>query len=260
MGSVTRGILDHDCENEDEKVAYKEVLDGKRSHEKCPTHMAILNTCRRVGFEMDDMLQIIRHHAIRNEIVHANFIPLIKAGLFCDLKKRLNDDICSLPLIIPVTEKMLLGLMRKLLETIIDHWFSLDLDEDNYQTWAPTPELENHYKSLNGPDPPDEVTPQKEISARIVKAMPKRLRDEQKGKEILKIVSQAFRLHTSSRVKRVASSQLKAENSRVKRMKRDWDKILSLADNARKLSNAYFHDYGKLGAPPEVVADPSLDE
>jgi hypothetical protein len=64
----------------------------------------------------------------------------------------------------------------------------------------------------------------------------------------------------SKKIKRVASSKLEAETDRVKRMKRDWDKILNLAHSVKTISDTYFEDYGELSAPPKVVADPSLDE
>ena len=78
---------------------------GEKAHDQCPTHLAISHTCTRVGFNVDDLLQIIHLYAVRNELLHANFIPLIKNGLFHDLKKQLYNDFCDIPLIIPDVEK-----------------------------------------------------------------------------------------------------------------------------------------------------------
>jgi hypothetical protein len=144
---------------------------------------------------MDDMLQIIHLYAVRNELVHANFIPLIKNGLFDDLKRRLYNDFCDIPLIIPDVEKTQTALMMMLLEIIIDHWFDRGQDDpDNYQMWAPTEELRDYYKSLRGPNPQDEVSLQKDISAAIFKGVRKRLREAEQEKEIVEMLSEEFGL------------------------------------------------------------------
>lgn len=39
-----------------EEQAYEQVQKGERAHNECPTYMAIAHTCRRVGFNIDDML------------------------------------------------------------------------------------------------------------------------------------------------------------------------------------------------------------
>ena len=54
----------------------------------------------------------------------------------------------------------------------------------------------------------------------------------------------------------VASS----ENDRVKRMKRDWSKIVKLVSGVTNMSDAYFENYGELAAPPEIVHDPWHDD
>jgi hypothetical protein len=244
-----------------EKQAYEQVLKGENAHDQCPTHLAISHTCDRVGFNMDDMLQIIHLYAVRNELVHASFIPLIKNGLFDDLKKRLYNDFCDIPLIIPDVEKTQTALMMTLLETIIDHWFDRGQDDpDNYQMWAPTEELRDYYKSLRGPNPQDEVSLQKDMSAAIFKGVRKRLREAEQEKEIVEMLSEEFGLVPGQKkTKRIASSQLQAESDRAKRMKGDWAKIMNLVKGVKKISDTYFQDYGELGAPPEIVVDPSLD-
>jgi hypothetical protein len=164
--------------------AYDQVLKGQKTHGERPTYMAISLSCMRVGFNMDDMLQIIHLYAVRNELVHANFIPLIKNRLFHFLAKRLYDDFCHIPLLIPDDEKMHTALVMRLLDTIIDLWFDRPQDDsDNYQSWIPTEELQGYSKSLRGPNPRDEVSLQREISASIVKGVRKRLHEAEQEKE-----------------------------------------------------------------------------
>lgn len=55
-------------------------------------------------------------------------------------------------------------------------------------------------------------------------------------------------------------SSLEAETDRIKRTKHDWDKIMNLTNNVKMISDNSFEDYGEVCAPPEVVADLSLDE
>jgi hypothetical protein len=247
---------------EREKQAYERVLKGEKAHDQCPTHLAISHTCTRIGFNVDDMLQIIHLYAVRNELVHANFIPLIKNGLFDDLKKRLYNDFCDIPLIIPDAETTQTALMRKILETIINLWFDRgQKDPDNYQMWKPTEELEDYYMSLRGPNPLDDVSLQKDISTAIVKGVRKRLREAEQEKEVVEMLSNNFGLVSGQmKTKRVASSQLQVESDRAKRMKGDWAKIMNLVHGVRKISDTYLQNYGEFGAPPEIVVDPSLDD
>ncbi|KAI9769444.1 MAG: hypothetical protein M1839_003658 [Geoglossum umbratile] len=246
----------------EEKEAYGRVLKGEMAHGQCPLHLAISQTCDRIGFNADDMRQIIHHYAVRNEIVHSNLIPLIRKGLFHDLGKQLNDDFCNIPLIIPDVEKTQTALMMRLLETIINEWFNRDQDEpDNYQLWTPTEKLITYYKSLRGPNPRDEVSLQKEMTSAIEKGVRKRLREAEKEKEIVETMSEEFGLISGQKkTKRVSSSQLQLESDRAKRMKVEWDKLMNLAHRVRKISDTYLENFGELGAPPEIVVDPSLDD
>lgn len=98
------------------------------------------------------MLQILHLRTIRKELMHANLIPLVRNGLFDDLKRQPNDDFCDIPLVIPDVEKTLMALMVTPLETVVDHLFDWGQDDpDNYQMWAPTEELRDYYKPLRGP-------------------------------------------------------------------------------------------------------------
>lgn len=54
-----------------ERPAYERVLKGGNAHEECPTHIAVAQACTRFGFDLDDMLSIIHHYAVRNELLTA---------------------------------------------------------------------------------------------------------------------------------------------------------------------------------------------
>ncbi|KAI9768931.1 MAG: hypothetical protein M1840_004527 [Geoglossum simile] len=158
-----------------EKPIYQRVLQGEDLHERIPTHMAVSQACVTVGFNLRDMLSIIHHYAARNGLLHANLIPLIKKGHYSDLKKRLHDDYCDVPLVISTAEGLQSNLLLKLLESMIELWFNRDPeDPDNYQMWDASEELKRHHKELQGPNPRNETDLQKEISDSINKEMRKR--------------------------------------------------------------------------------------
>lgn len=100
------------------------------------------------------MLQIVHIYAVRNDLIHASFIPLIKNGLFDDLKKQLHHHFYDSPFVIADVEKPQTKLIMSLLETITDNWFDRDQeDPDIYQMWAPMEQLRDCYKSLRGSNP-----------------------------------------------------------------------------------------------------------
>lgn len=99
---------------------------------------------------------------------------------------------------------------------------------------------------------------QQSINAEITKGVRRRLRETEQQKEIQGLYRE-FALLGQKRTKRVASSELEAELTRVKRMKREWTKIINLVCGVRNISDTYFDNYGELAAPPEIVHDPSLD-
>lgn len=118
-----------------EKPAYEKVLKGEQLHAKCPTHIAISQACMTVGFSDDNMLSILDHYAIQNELLHSNMIPFIKDRLFNDLGKRLHDDFCDIPVVITPLEEVQSELVVTLLNTMIDHRFVRDPDEPyNHRT------------------------------------------------------------------------------------------------------------------------------
>ncbi|KAI9774730.1 MAG: hypothetical protein M1839_001650 [Geoglossum umbratile] len=245
-----------------EKGTYQKVLQGEDLHDEIPTHIAISQACNRVGFNMRDMLSIIHHYAARNELLHANLIPLIKKGHYSDLKKRLHDDYCDVPLVIPAAEGFQSDLLLTLLESMIELWFNRDPEDlNNHQMWEASEELKRHHKELQGQNPRNEADLQKEISNSINKEMRKRRREAEKEKELLDALQGDFGLNLGGKEpKRVASSQLQAENERAKKMRKDWAKIGNMVHGLRSMSDTYFLMYGELGAPAEVVSDPSLDD
>lgn len=244
---------------DEEQNAYEEVLRGKRLHDQCPTYLAISHTCRRVGFNMDDMLSAIRHYAVRNELVHANLTALIKDNKFATLAKRLHDDYCDVPRLTSPLEEMPSALMLQLIEAIINLWFDRDPDyPEDYETWSSNETLRQLRNELRGPCKEADVN--KGISHEIQKALRKTLREAEQERGLVDMLNQNFGLLSGGkRVKRVASTKLEAERERTKKMKRDWDKIKGMAAGIRKMSETYILTYGELAAPPEVVLDPSME-
>lgn len=245
-----------------EKPLWKKVMKGEPLHAECPTHMAISQACMTVGFSDENMYAIIDHYAIRNELLHSNMIPFIKAGKYDTLKKRLHDDFCDVPLVVAPVEGVQSELMIALLNTMIDHWFDRDPDEPhNHETWVPSAEILKLRKELKGPEPPNEADLSKEITETIVRGMKKRLREIEKEQELVEQLNANFGLIPGApKVKRVASSQLEAELIRNKKMKVDWSKLMNLVKGTKNMSDVYLTEYGELGAPPYVVNDLSLDE
>lgn len=78
---------DVNCKLQDKngKAAYVLVLKGDCAFRKCPTQKAILQSCIRVGLQMKEIIAMIQHYAILDELPHANLPPLIKSGSFQDL-------------------------------------------------------------------------------------------------------------------------------------------------------------------------------
>lgn len=209
---------------------------------------------------MDDMILVIHHYAVRNELLHSNLIPMIKNGRYDDLKRRLYSDFCGVPLIISVGEKVQLGLMLNLIETMIQLWFDRDSEDfDNIQMWTPSAELKEFHRELKGSRSEGELN--KEMSNAIMTSFRRRLRESEEEKEMVSMIRNEFGLvNMEKKTKRVASSELKMETAHNKKMKKDWGKIMNMVHGTRKMSDRYLEAYGELGAPPEIVLDPSLDD
>ena len=244
-----------------EKPAYDQVLKGANAHSECPTHITISQICTRVGFDLDHMLAVIHHYAVRNELLHANLLPMIKHGHYHDLMKRLHDDFCNIPKVVFALEDVQFDLMVKLLETMINLWFDRDEDEpDNMQMWSPSEELKRYHKELKGPNARGQAEINQEMSDAIVQSVRKQCRNSQKEREIISMIENNFGLATEARkTKRIASSQLAEETLRAKKRNKDWTKIMNMVHGTKKMSDTYLEDYGELGMAPQIVVDPSLD-
>ncbi|MCJ1421830.1 hypothetical protein MMC32_008197 [Xylographa parallela] len=121
---------------------YRKLLKTGIGHDKCSLHITIQQACVSVGFDMNDMLAIIKLYATRNELMHANLLLLIKQGKPITLAKRLHDDFCDLPNIVPASQVAEMQLMQQLIDAIINLWFKKQGQEDNVERWAPTEILE----------------------------------------------------------------------------------------------------------------------
>ena len=97
------------------------------------------------------MLSIIMHYAQRNELMHTNFVPLIRVGKFKDLSTILHNDLCYLRLVVPPGDFAESDLMQSLLESIIDIWFvrpEEDPHKENDGLWVPSQRLWEYWKEL----------------------------------------------------------------------------------------------------------------
>ena len=226
-----------------EEAAFQKVLKGENLHDQCVTHKAISQACDRVGFNMDDMILVIHHYAVRSELLHSNLIPMIKNGRYDDLKRRLYSDFCDVPLIISVGENVQLGLMLKLIETMIQIWFDRDSEDfDNIQMWTPSAKLKEFHRELKGSRSEGELN--KEMSDAIMTSFRRRLRGSEQEKEMVSIIRNEFGLvNVEKKTKRVASSELKVEMDHNRKMKKDWDKIMNMVPGTRNMSDRYLEAY-----------------
>ncbi|KAK2753562.1 hypothetical protein FQN54_007339 [Arachnomyces sp. PD_36] len=230
-----------------EEPAYKEPLYGEGHHTECPTHMDVASACRRVGFGITDMLPIIKHYAIRNELLHANLLTLVKESNFAGLAKVLHDDYCDVPRLYPPESKSSSKLMLTLLQTMIDNWFEYDEDDfETYTGWVPSKELRALKNELKTAD--TELV-NKRVKEETTKMVQKGLRDRAKEKEVLDNIDE-LTLLPGKKMKHVTSSQLEEEKTTAKKMEVAWDKIRGLSLNFRKMSDSYIVTYGELGPPP----------
>lgn len=243
-----------------ERPAYERVLKGADAHKECPTYIAVSQACTRVGFDLENMLKIIHHYAVRNELMHANLLPMIKHGQFHDLMKRLHDDFCNIPKIVSAPDDVQIDLMIKLLETMINLWFDRDEEEpDNVQMWVPSEKLKKYHKEFRGPNARGDAEVNQEMSDGIVQSIRKRCRGSQKEREIIAMIENNFGLSQEvCKTKRIASSQLAEETVRAQKRNKDWTKIMNMVHGTKKMSDTYLEEYGELGMPPLIVVDPSL--
>jgi hypothetical protein len=242
-------------EIDSEKKAYLRVLDGKDCHSECPTHMAIFYACQRVGFTMDDMLAVIEQYAIRNNLLHSNFIPLVKDGKFDTLKTILNNDLCDIPGVVYAAENISANILKSIIITMIKQWFTLPEPEDitNTEAWIPSHTLLEYRKKLRGESTISEADLAKRVTKSVIQGIRQR-RKELRERELVKEL-RTFKLAEPKRIKRVASSNLEVEKERAKKQKKDWARLTNLAYRIQELSQEYINSYGELEVPAELVED-----
>ncbi|OBT80753.1 hypothetical protein VF21_00138 [Pseudogymnoascus sp. 05NY08] len=246
----------------DEKPWYKRLHKGEPVYDECPTHLTVIETCKRLGFETDDMIAAIYHYAQRNELLHSNLLPLIKDGNYTDLAIMLQKDYVHVPCVVEAGEVIQEKLFLNVIEAMINVWFIKDDPEapENPQTWVATKALKMRAGQLRGPSPRDEAKVNKEITEEIHKALARRLRSERKSREMSAVFESALILaDPKKRVKRVASAELEGEMEGAKRQKREWDKLENLTWNVHSLKVAYEDTWGEFLPPAIPLADPWLD-
>ena len=125
----------------------------------------------RIGFDLDDTLVIIYHYGKRNEIMHTNFLELLKAGKVSTLAKILHDDFLKIPITMPTANIKESGMMVRLVEGIIRLWFvRIENDPDNYERWTATPALNEYIDELRAAkEIEDEAAIYKEISKEVIR-------------------------------------------------------------------------------------------
>ena len=123
------------------------------------------------------MLAIFKLYATCNELMHSNLQQLIREGKPETLAKRLHDDFCDLPNIVPPSQIGELQIMQNLISTIIDLRFVKKRHEDNVERWVPTSRLDEMMDTYAKIDPSEMITRWKVDTGEITKALRKRLRD-----------------------------------------------------------------------------------
>lgn len=75
--------------------------------------MAVLVVCDRVGFSMNYMLATIHHYALRNGVVHAVLMDLVRDDRLHTLTKRLYDGFWDILCLVPTIQDVPSGLMPR---------------------------------------------------------------------------------------------------------------------------------------------------
>jgi hypothetical protein len=211
-----------------------------------------------VGFNFNDTLAIIGHYATRNVLMHSNLFHIVKAWKPATLAKRLHDDFCDLPNIVPASQVAELNLMQQLIASIIGLWFRRD-SEDDFEMWSSTEALEELMVVSARADPAEEAAAWKRATEEIAKLLRKRLYEQQRRKGVVDEFDRHFKLVTGNlQPKRVASAKLEGERQLAKKKGRQWGKVLGLMQNTRKMSDNYTMKWGEITPPPQIVHDPRL--
>lgn len=134
-----------------------------------------------------------------------------------DLKKRLHDNFCYIPLVVPVTEHIQLELILKVLGAIINLWFDQDLeDPDNYQMWTQSANLKNLRKEILGTNACKESDVKRRISTTIVESIRRPFGDSQQEEETVDSIRNELELVSNQKLGGFGSAQLLLELQGVK--------------------------------------------
>ncbi|MCJ1282744.1 hypothetical protein MMC26_002069 [Xylographa opegraphella] len=137
--------------------AYIKLLRTGKDHDRCALHINMQEACVSVGFNLYDMQAY-------------------------DIGKRLHDDFCDLPNIVPASQVAELQLMQQLIDAIINLWIEKKGEEDNVERWAPTEILEGLMDGFSMENVAEETVKRKTATGEVVKALRKRLRDQEPSK------------------------------------------------------------------------------
>lgn len=246
----------------EERPWYQRLHKGENVYEKCPTHLTIIETCHRLGFQTDDMLAAIYHYAQRNELLHANLLPMIRDGNYADLAMTLKKDYVHVPCIVQAGEIIQENVLLNVIEAMINLWFVRDdrRHPENPQTWVATEALKMRTDELCGPNPQGDGKINKAINEEINKALARQMRAERRSRELSGIFETDLMISDpKKRVKRVASAELEGELERAKRQRREWDKLQNITNNVHTMKMAYEDTWGALLPPANSIADPWMD-
>ncbi|KAI1947143.1 hypothetical protein LOZ57_003381 [Ophidiomyces ophidiicola] len=208
----------------------------------CPTHWMIKKTCDRVGFSMENMLEIIKHYSMYNELVHTNLITFIREGKLDDLKKLLYDDICDVHLLFPAESDTETNIMIAVINSIIELLYDRNERFPNeYQRWLPTKDLLRFCTVLEESNDLKEAQVSNELTKAIMHSASKTIRRrEMRGQRVKSILDTDS--VTGQRTKRVAPENYEVAERLAKGHKRAFAKYTNLVGQVKKMSDALIED------------------
>jgi hypothetical protein len=248
-----------------EKKDYDEMLASGENKGKTPLHITIKAGCDAIGFEFQQLMDIIHVYATRNEKLHSNFLPLVREGNVPAIAKTLQDDLNDLTKVIPRERATEVKILQQLITTLIDKWFiKKEGHEDNYLRWTASNDLDYFIDEVENANPDKEAREWQTISSAVAKELGIRLKKSKKDKEMETLIGGMDELHklvtAKGPCKRVASSQLEFETKRQKQATEMWRTLSTTVRKAYKLADDYKEEFKELCAPPSgIVHDPSLD-
>jgi hypothetical protein len=242
-----------------EEKAFQMYLKGEKCEEEFPTHLAVKYACQSVGFEMDEMLVIIKRYATRNTLLHSNITPLIKEGKFDTLKSTLNQDLSDVNNLTTEAEGVTGDILKAIIFKMIQTWYTISPgDEGNPEAWIASTALVKCRQDLKGGDLAKQAELEKDTVASVIKALRQREKDIE-AKKVIKDVADV-KLVDPQKTKRVASCKLEYELGEAKKQKKKWATLGTISAEYKKFSEEYIKEFGALEAPADVVEDPLLNE